>query len=514
MATDQKIATQKLALMEKSRTVEYDDIQVKLRRQKDNAKSMRKENKELRAAMASSAKSAGDFQSKEHELLQQQVFALRRKLDDIRNSIIAKKQEYVVLQEQNGDLKAESQPLLKEDSPLNRKIRILENRLDKSMIKYNEAMNIRRTYEAIVRRLHQERVTFDNQLASIEKTLQAKEHDYQELLNMCHEANHAKEIAKTELMQFKSTFEEDRKQKKVELEERRNIVQMRIEQRMKAEKKGQQKISMEEAARSKAEEEERKRREQQQVTAELKSEEERERLTQYAEAFKRIKEATGADTVEQVILKFMAQEDTHQTLIDMTKEAQTKMDRLNAERTDLRAKMEEAKFSGSGQLGSRRILDEFETHLSEAKIQAKKWASNYETLARTFIDVKAGVEHLVEKMQSFKPEVHCTTTTDENLVEVMRYVGHKLQLLMDDTVGAAEVGSDEIQNSGAMNPNENNLRVKLTDKEEEDEVPIDDADEGDEDVYDRERVKKFAQIAVMRETKKAKKKNQKQKEDQ
>jgi chromosome segregation ATPase len=507
MATDSKIASGKLQLLEAGRKAEYDDTQVKLRRQKDLAKSMRKENKELRGALTSTVRGKVDFQSKEQDTLRDQAFALRRKLDALRGSITTKKTEYSSIQERNGDLQTESQPLMQDDDPLNRKIRMLENRLDKSMIKYNEAMNIRRTYEAIVKRLQQERVTFDNQLASIEKTLQAKEHDYQELLNMCHEANHAKEIAKTELMQFKTSFEEDRKQKKVELDERRVIVQQRIEQRMKLEKKGQQKISMEEAARSKAEEEDRKRREQQQVTAELKSEEERERLTAYAEAFKRIKEATGADTVEDVIHKFMAQEDTHQTLIDMTKEAQAKMDRLNAERTELRSKMEEAKFSGSGQLGSRRILDEFETHLTEAKIQAKKWGQNYETLAKIFIDVKAGVEHLLDKLASFKPEVHCATTADENLVEVMRHVGHKLQLLMDETVGAAEVTNDELSASGAMELPPNNLRVRLAEKEEEDDVQVDDEDEGDEDVYDRERVKKFAQIAVQRETKKKKKKN-------
>lgn len=38
------------------------------------------------------------------------------------------------------------QPILNEESPLARKIRMLENRLDKSMIKYNEAQSIRKTY--------------------------------------------------------------------------------------------------------------------------------------------------------------------------------------------------------------------------------------------------------------------------------------------------------------------------------------------------------------------------------
>ena len=44
-----------------------------------------------------------------------------------------------------------------EENPLTRKIRMLENRLDKAMIKYNEAQSIRKTYEQIVKRLKDER---------------------------------------------------------------------------------------------------------------------------------------------------------------------------------------------------------------------------------------------------------------------------------------------------------------------------------------------------------------------
>ena len=48
-----------------------------------------------------------------------------------------------------------------EEVPQMRAVRVLENRLDKVMIKYNEAQSIRKTYEQIVKRLKEERVTYD-----------------------------------------------------------------------------------------------------------------------------------------------------------------------------------------------------------------------------------------------------------------------------------------------------------------------------------------------------------------
>lgn len=57
------------------------------------------------------------------------------------------------MQDQVKELDLESKRPTQDDSPLTRQIRMLENRLDKAMIKYNEAQSIRKTYEQIVKRL-------------------------------------------------------------------------------------------------------------------------------------------------------------------------------------------------------------------------------------------------------------------------------------------------------------------------------------------------------------------------
>merc|ERR1719440_1926983 len=62
-----------------------------------------------------------------------------------------------------------------DEDAMTRQIRPLENRLDKAMIKYNEAQNIRRTYEQIVKRLREERTGFDSHLKSLEDTMKGRE---------------------------------------------------------------------------------------------------------------------------------------------------------------------------------------------------------------------------------------------------------------------------------------------------------------------------------------------------
>merc|ERR1712190_11967 len=113
--------------------------------------------------------------------------------------------------------------------PEMRQIRVLENRLDKAMIKYNEAQIIRKTYEAIVKELRDERVGFDNQLAAIERTLKAKERDYEELLLLSHDAYHAKEMAQAELHRFEQGVMEERNQRDKEVQEKKSLVEQRVQ---------------------------------------------------------------------------------------------------------------------------------------------------------------------------------------------------------------------------------------------------------------------------------------------
>ena len=51
----------------------------------------------------------------------------------------------------------------------------------------------------------------DNQLGAIEATLHAKEHDHEELQLMSHDASHARDVCKAELLKLSARIDEERK---------------------------------------------------------------------------------------------------------------------------------------------------------------------------------------------------------------------------------------------------------------------------------------------------------------
>merc|ERR1719424_2095543 len=158
-----------------------------------------------------------------------EVQNLQRKVDNLKADNNRKRWNLEELSGKFDELKTDAALPTTEASPQMRQIRVLENRLDKAMIKYNEAQSIRKTYEQIVKRLKEERIGFDNQLAAIERTLKAKERDYEELLLLSHDAYHAKEMAQAELHRFEQGVMEERNQRDKEVQEKKVLVQQRVE---------------------------------------------------------------------------------------------------------------------------------------------------------------------------------------------------------------------------------------------------------------------------------------------
>lgn len=63
----------------------------------------------------------------------------------------------------------------KASSGSQQRVRILENKLDKAMIKFNEALSINTTYQQIMAKLKEERNAYDNQLQRLEDQVKQKD---------------------------------------------------------------------------------------------------------------------------------------------------------------------------------------------------------------------------------------------------------------------------------------------------------------------------------------------------
>ena len=420
----------KFHLLEGDRKAYYEMSMHTMKENKKVMAQLRCDIKELRKQLAhiqreaSSAQKAGMTPDQEEVAdLDRQVTNMRKICDTLRHQAHQKQSVLQRLRDQAAELELEAQRPSAEDSPLTRKIRMLENRLDKAMIKYNEAQSIRKTYEQIVKRLKEERVGFDNQLQALERTLAAKQHDYEELLLLSGDANHAKEVALQELERVRHQQREERAMRERELKDRQELVNLKTDmaQRMENREKMRQDIIAQAAGDLGTQEEENLKKSLAvnkitQSKIQEDSKEHRRKIDVYESAFRKIKEATGVSDVNEVIQKIVSQEDTQNNLMELTRENQAKIEAMNEEKARLKSRVEEIKYSGPGGGHRRKMVDDHEENLTQSAAKLERCRLKYERLAKILINVKAGIEHLSEKLESVRedgkqaraPPPHCS----------------------------------------------------------------------------------------------------------
>merc|ERR1719473_2443801 len=217
------------ALLEGERRATVETAKLNITQNKDIIKQMKEENKSLRHQIAQLRQEAPPSTEQQIEKELQDLNKKKHEIDAISNEVTRKIELAESLRDKMGELAMNAAAPSTENDSSMRHIRVLENRLDKAMIKYNEAQSIRKTYEQIVKRLKDERVGFDTQLAAIERALAAKTHDHAEMLLLAGDATHAKDLAHQDLERCKLTYQKNQNQRQKELKDREAMVKQKEE---------------------------------------------------------------------------------------------------------------------------------------------------------------------------------------------------------------------------------------------------------------------------------------------
>jgi len=426
--------------------------------------------------------------------LDEQITTLRRELEKLTDRL--------------QDLNKEAVMPSADDNQTVKEIAALNARLNKAVAKYEDAYEVRRTYEQIVKRLKEERIGFANQLEARELTLKAKESDYEELLLMSHDANQAKEMAKAELSKFEGLVSEERKLREKELNERRTLVAKK--QEINAELERREKARREAMAAPSTGDTSSKGGSQHTIT-EADIEEEQEKIAAYEAAFREIKEATGVADVNEVIQKFITQEETHKNLLAMTKESQLKIEQLMEKKVAVQERVQRLKFSTASDTDA----PEAGAAPPEEK-QSERQRVKFERLTKVLVAVKAGIQHLAERLEGVKLEEPPLVLTDDNMVEVLCQCEKRLKIVLDairqeEEALVRDLGEGALHKPSAMPlepPVINNYRVK---EDSAEDAPSEEEFEEDleEEVVDRDALKKQSQTMLDKVNKNKKKKSRK-----
>lgn len=365
---DPDVVKKRQSVLDVGQRNQLEAVQTEIRRNNETLTTLRRENKELRLALQQSLRGqrelgAEDHYQKEEELLHNKMCVLKRSLNAVRgkNQELAKEIERTV--EETGFVVQEGNDAMEESSPIAEKIRALENRLDKCLIKHNEVAAIRRTYETLLERLQLEHAGFDVQLAAAEKALQNSGKELAELTAVGQDAQKDRDQAKSEVARLKNRLVEERQKQRKDMEQRRAFVMERREALEKKDHALQQKI---------AQQEERHMKQLQGLSASAKKRggtrsaassiapslppEEVERLQSQKEAYQHLKDITMAGNVTEVIDKLVERRESLNQLKQTAEELEEVIADLQREKQALQNEWDTVNQRAGGAMVSPRVV--------------------------------------------------------------------------------------------------------------------------------------------------------------
>ncbi|XP_064810653.1 coiled-coil domain-containing protein 151 [Oncorhynchus masou masou] len=525
----------KIQLLEGDRSAYYEMSQSSIKKNRNSILQLRQENKRLHKKLASAL--AGDeqvikeaFQSRGMEkaafrnmsgkaalkALDQKVCDKMKKLNALKHTTQTYRRRLEDLQTLYQSMKlenrgperdterhseeAKSEGEAAEEHP-QKNLRVLENRLEKAQLKCQEAEHIMRGYLKLKAHLQEESLTFQTQLDKLEAEILRQRQELKDLQVLNSDALLSKDTAKAELQRQEEQMYRERKDRECILTRYKKEAEDRKAQAERVERRAQRAAMQPDELSSDA-----------QRSATGLGEEER-AISTFEEAFRRIKEATGVTDTREVVERFISQGDTQQHLEDLKKENQRTLVQLKEDRDRLQEHFQDIKYSGETKLSSgQQMLEDCKRHLQAEQGSRDAAKERLDWLTRTLNTVRAGVEHLSDKLQHIKlgerPEPQLPPGSEEYVVELLSQSEQKLLLLQEELQGKdlaavmKEMEEEEFHASIEGKLPHCNTRIKLPEAQRQD--PYDEEEEsGDDegDIITRAILKHQSQLIIDSKTK-------------
>ncbi|CAL8074497.1 unnamed protein product [Calicophoron daubneyi] len=296
------------------------------------------------------------------------------------------------------------------DGPTMQCIRIVENKIEKAKLKYEEMMHIGRTYSAIRDKLHTEGCTYVNTTEALKGEIERCSKKLSELRSIYEDAILVRDRTKTELQRHEELLFAHRKRRELEISSLRRLVDS------KKEKPAPQKNAMAEVIGEDVEDE---------TTMEPQS-----RLSYCNTIYDRLKAITGFSDMDDIVSRFEQQQRNSIHLDELRVQNDNELKRLKHKRQKLKKELEEIRVEYEQKKD--KMEEDKEKHMSKIRENQKKLDKlNHELddQEKAMAYAHIAIEHIFNKLYMVRiaakrDRAHATTTKeiilDASPVELLR----------------------------------------------------------------------------------------------
>eukprot|EP00696_Hemimastix_kukwesjijk_P008471 gnl/Hemi2/20706_TR6859_c0_g1_i1.p1 gnl/Hemi2/20706_TR6859_c0_g1~~gnl/Hemi2/20706_TR6859_c0_g1_i1.p1 ORF type:complete len:593 (-),score=128.81 gnl/Hemi2/20706_TR6859_c0_g1_i1:134-1912(-) len=273
--------------------------------------------------------------------------------------------------------------------------KILENRLEKHLQKFNDALNHNKTLRHEIEELRRDKKTFDKIYSSLQNELTEKKREMARVIEMANESYEERDLAQQEIIQLKTQNNKEESLYEAESDQ----LHKRI-----AEDRDKRERIVAQSATPEAYEAEQKRKAQDKAVTAAQAARDKQReeinllLQSYETSFNRIKEATDLDTADKIVAAFIDSEDRNFRLLKYLDELQTEKTKIEENIAECKQEIERWRGSNTDHLRKRILLD-LEEKVKKAESKADQYEAKYNEAMQLVLAVKPGIEAILDVLE-------------------------------------------------------------------------------------------------------------------
>lgn len=334
-----------------------------------------------------------------------------------------------------------------------KQIRVLENRLDKALVKFNSALSENKGLREEIDNLRRERVVFDGIYRKLEKKLVDKKKKMAEIIETSNAAYDARDMAQDKMNRLKESHLRSMAQLDAEM--------MNMNRVLKSERRAKNFVAIKEQERANTAAGRRRRGNKGGYGSMVRTgrggmggpagspsgggggkggaapwaapksksntESNAEIIQTYEEAFDKIQAATLISDIVELVSTFIEVEDQNFSLFNFVNDLQNETEKLEEQIADIRAKISETKSEGEASDADRRaVLKSLSQKLAKTEARADQYESRYKAARKVMNNLKSAVHSIFNKIGCSSEDVNDVLgdagTTDSNLMQYLALI--------------------------------------------------------------------------------------------
>merc|ERR1739848_81912 len=339
-----------------------------------------------------------------------------------------------------------------------KQIRILEDRLNAGLQKFNIAIAANKKLRDEIDTLRRERSVFDDIYRKLENELQQKKKEMANIIEQANAAYEARDSAQAQMAALKQQADKEHQEFEKEWKELGRLIEndkkmkefMRQKERhkllddqqgdMSAEEEGRMKKKVAKSAWTVAKDK---------ASMQMNVE----KVQVYEEAFAKMQAATGISDIDELVENFINAEDQNFSLFTYANELSGDIEKHEAEIADLKGQLESLKGTGGGPVNAekQKMFGELEEKWSKIDKMAEHYELKYQQAAKTLTAVRAGIQSVFNRLhsKSFGPP-DMSAVSEGNMMQYLGIIeGRISEILNVYNSMQQQEGEDEEPPAGA-----------------------------------------------------------------